>query len=266
MHPGYPPIVLALAGHDPSGGAGIQADIEALGANGALATTAVTCLTIQDTRDVHGLSPLDPQLVIAQAEAVLHDLPVSVIKIGLIGSAPLARALARLLEHQARGIPVVLDPILRAGGGSPLADAALRGTLLEALIPRATLVTPNLPEARALAGAETPDDCAGALRELGVPWVLVTGTHDDSAAVTNRLYGPDARGGAWSWPRLPHSYHGSGCTLASAIAALLARGLAMEQAVAQAQDYTWHALAAGYHPGGGQYLPERLPGLRRERG
>jgi len=266
MSPSQPPIVLAIAGHDPSGGAGIQADIEALGANGALAATAVSCLTIQDTRDVHRLSPLDPELVVAQAETVLRDLPVTVIKIGLLGSAPLAVALAGLLDRLAAGIPVVLDPILRAGGGSPLADADLRAALLEALIPRATLLTPNLPETRALGGAGTIEACARALQGRGVPWVLVTGTHEESALVTNRLFGPDARGGAWSWARLPHSYHGSGCTLASAAAALLARGLAMEQALARAQDYTWHALAAGYRPGRGQHLPERMLGLRRDAG
>jgi hydroxymethylpyrimidine/phosphomethylpyrimidine kinase len=264
MSPLHPPVVLAIAGHDPSGGAGIQADIEAAGANGALVATVVSCLTVQDTRNVHSLSPLEPQLVLAQAETLLRDLPVAAIKIGLIGTAELAQALVRLLDREASGIPVVLDPILRAGGGSALADTALRAALRDALIPRATLVTPNLPEARMLGGAQTAEECAQRLLRLGTPWVLVTGTHEDAPVVTNRLFGPAGRGGAWDWPRLPHSYHGSGCTLASAAAALLARGLPMEQAVERAQDYTWRALAAGYRPGQGQHLPERLLGLRGE--
>ncbi|MGD2084158.1 MAG: hydroxymethylpyrimidine/phosphomethylpyrimidine kinase [Chromatiales bacterium] len=254
-----PPLVLAVAGHDPSGGAGIQADIEAIGANGAAAATAVTCLTVQDTRDVRRLVPVDPELTLAQVEAVLSDRAVSVVKIGLLGSADLARGLADLLDRRAPGVTVVLDPVLRAGGGSELADAALRQALTDVLMPRVALATPNLPEACRLTGAAGPESCARALQARGAAWVLVTGTHDGGGpTVTNRLYGPDGEALASEWARLPQEYHGSGCTLASATAALLARGLGMENAVERAQAYTWHALAAGCRPGRGQWLPDRL--------
>jgi hydroxymethylpyrimidine/phosphomethylpyrimidine kinase len=255
----HPPLVLAVAGHDPSGGAGIQADIEAIGANGAAAATAVTCLTVQDTRDVRRLAPVDPELTLAQVEAVLSDLAVSAIKIGLLGTDELARGLAAVLRRLAPGLPVVLDPVLRAGGGSELADAALQRALLEELVPLATLTTPNLPEARRLTGKTSPADCAAALRARGAAWVLVTGTHDaDTPRVVNRLFGPAGHASAADWERLPHDYHGSGCTLASAAAALLARGTGVEEAAAGAQAYTWRSLAAGYRPGRGQWLPSRL--------
>jgi len=253
-----PPIVLSIGGHDPSGGAGIQADIEAILANGARSATSITCLTIQDSRNVLRLVPVEPRLVVEQVRTVLGDLPVAAIKIGLVGSSRLAKELASLLAESARRIPLVLDPILRAGGGAALSDETFVTDLRESLVPLATLVTPNLPEARALGGAERPEDCARALGEAGAAWALITGTHSRDVKVINRLFGPAGQRATWTWDRFPHSYHGSGCTLASAIAAGLARGLAMEEAVTLAQAYTWHSLAAGFRPGRGQHFPDRF--------
>jgi hydroxymethylpyrimidine/phosphomethylpyrimidine kinase len=156
---------------------------------------------------------------------------------------------------------VVLDPVLASGRGDALADAETMQVLRSALLPRTTVLTPNSLEARRLAGA-APDanlpECARTLAKLGCKYVLVTGTHETGAEVVNTLY--SARGVVREdrWPRLPGSYHGSGCTLAAAIAALLAKGLEVERAVQQAQEYTWKALAAGFSPGHGQVIPNRF--------
>jgi hydroxymethylpyrimidine/phosphomethylpyrimidine kinase len=169
------------------------------------------------------------------------------VKIGVVGGAGTARAIGSLLAQWPQ-IPVVLDPILASARGDALGDAA---ALREYLVPRATLVTPNSIEARALGGVES-------LLALGCKYVLVTGTHDAGDDVLNTLHGADGVVLERRWPRLPGSYHGSGCTLASAIAARLALGDEIPAAVRYAQDYTWCALERGYRPGGGQHVPDRL--------
>lgn len=251
------PIVLSIAGHDPSGGAGIQADIEALGALGCQAATAITCLTIQDSGNVHELIPLPPDQLIRQVDTVLTDYPVRAIKIGLVGSAGIAQAIGKLLLRHP-GIPVILDPILAAGGGTELAGEQLATAILEQLVPRSLLLTPNSQEARRLTGREQLDTCADALLSRGCGAVLITGTHEAAADVRNTLYRPDRPPQTEHWPRLPYSYHGSGCTIASAIAAGLAKDLPLDQAVSKAQRYTWQSLAAGWRPGHGQHIPDRL--------
>ncbi len=253
----HPPIVLAIGGHDPVGGAGIQADIEAITAQGCHAATAVTCLTVQDTRNVRRLAPVDPELLAQQVEAVLADLPVAAIKIGLIGDAAIGRRLAELLDRQP-GVPVVLDPVLAAGGGAALSDEELRHVLLKKLLPHTDVLTPNSREARDLAGTTPLDDCARILLEAGCRQVLITGGHEQGAQVINGLYDPEGLRASWAWERLPGEYHGSGCTLAAAIAALLSRGLEPKVAAQAAQEYTWQALAHGYRLGRGQLLPNRL--------
>lgn len=251
------PVILAFAGHDPSGGAGLQADIEALASQGCHAATVITTLTVQDTRDVSACRPLPAQEVIAQARAVLDDMPVAACKLGLLGSSDNARAIATLLAEYP-GLPVVLDPVLGTGGGSPLADAELPATLCEQLLPLTTVVTPNSPEARRLApAADTLADCAAALLQHGAGAVLVTGTHEDTALVENRFFSDD-QVETFNWERLPHSYHGSGCTLAATLTGMLAHGLEPFEACHEAQEYTWNALRHGFRPGNGQHLPDRL--------
>ena len=166
---------------------------------------------------------------------------------------------AILAEHPRAA--VVLDPVLASGRGDALSDAETIDVFRNALLPRTTILTPNSVEARRLAGAaadEDLSDCARVLTKLGCKHVLITGTHEAGAQVVNTLH--DARGAMREdrWQRLPGSYHGSGCTLASAIAALLARGLPVDQAVVQAQEYTWKTLAAGFSPGRGQAIPDRF--------
>ncbi|QYZ65712.1 MAG: phosphomethylpyrimidine kinase [Gammaproteobacteria bacterium (ex Lamellibrachia satsuma)] len=252
------PIVLTIGGHDPGGGAGIQADIEAVGANGCHCSTAITCLTLQDSCDVQAVMPLPAEQVIAQAETVLKDCQVSVIKIGLLGDVVIAHAIAGLLrEHE--NIPVVLDPVLAAGGGTPLATESLLSTIRQQLLPLCTLITPNSPEARRLAPhEETLEQCAHTLLKTGAEHVLITGTHEQSDRVTNRLYDKTGLLNQADWQRLPGEYHGSGCTLAAAIAANMASGKDLIEAVNSAQQYTWKTLLNGFRSGRCQSLPDRL--------
>lgn len=251
-----PPVVLCLSGHDPSGGAGVQADIEAIRAQGVHPATVVTALTVQDSRNAYAVDATDPAAVIEQAELVLEDLPVAVIKLGLLGSADMVLALRALLARHA-AIPVVLDPVLKAGGGAALADQALVTALMD-LLPVATVITPNLAEARQLAHpAKTRAACADALLAQGARQVLITGGDEpDADSVLNTLHG--AQGiQTWNWPRLPHRYHGSGCTLAASLAARLALGEPLAQAAETAQRYTWGTLQTAYCIGRGQHFPRR---------
>lgn len=249
------PIVLSLSGHDPTGGAGLQADIETLFRLDCHACTVITALTEQDSVDVRRILPQQPADLLAQARAVTEDLPPAAIKIGLLGSAGIATAVSELIDRLP-GVPLVLDPILAAGGGRELASDELVSTLRDRLIPRTTVLTPNTLEARRLAGTMEFDACAEVLLALGCDAVLLTGTHDDSDDVINRLYW---RSGVrcFRWPRLRETYHGSGCTLAAAIAAFLAHGLAVEEACEKAQRMAWEALRAGTALGRGQFFPDR---------
>jgi hydroxymethylpyrimidine/phosphomethylpyrimidine kinase len=251
------PSVLCAGGHDPSGGAGLDADREAIRAAGAHAAGVVTCLTAQDTCGLRRLWPQPPAQVEEQCRLILDDARVTAVKIGLLASPALVRVLTTILDDHP-DLPVVLDPVLATGSGQSVADAALCNQMRQRLFPAVTLLTPNLPEAQTLSGAVEPDDCAERLLRLGSLWVLVTGTHAASATVTNRLYGRNGTRASWDWPRLPGEYHGSGCTLASAIAARLALGAKVPDAVAQAQTYTWECLARARITGRCQLTPNRL--------
>jgi hydroxymethylpyrimidine/phosphomethylpyrimidine kinase len=260
MNPGANniPVVLAFAGHDPSGGAGLQADIEAVASQGCHAATVVTALTVQDTQDVAGYTPVESTLVIAQARAILEDMPVAVFKIGMLGSIENAEAVHTILMDYPE-IPVVFDPVLASWYGTDLGGKDLIEVLQLLLLPVTTILTPNGLEARALAPeADTLDACALALLDHGVDYVLVTGSHEHTPSVINRLYSSQRLLETFTWERLPHSYHGSGCTLAASIAGLLAQGLEPFTAIHEAQDYTWNTLRHGYRPGLGQHLPHRF--------
>lgn len=264
------PLMLAIGGHDPSGGAGIQADIEAAAANGVHALSLITCLTLQDSRNVRELRPVEPDLLRRQAELLLADSPVAAIKIGLIGSAEMAHEVARLLRDLP-GIPVVLDPVLAAGGGSDLAGASLLHCLREELLPQCRLLTPNTPEAIRLSGLDRdadPADCAQRLLAAGAGAVLITGTHEQETrpVIRHRLFRPDQASIVNECARLEGDYHGSGCTLASAIAAQLAQGLTLPEAVETGLDYTWQSLRHAFRSGRFQATPDRLFRLARGAG
>lgn len=252
------PVVLILAGNDPSGGAGIQADIEAIASMGCHAAPVITALTVQDTRNVKELVPVKSSLVTAQARAVLEDIPVAAIKIGVIGNVENVEMIHTLLTDYPN-LPVILDPVLAAGGGTELAGLELIDALRTLLLPMTTVLTPNSIEARRLAPeADNLEACAMALLDRDCDYVLVTGTHEHSSKVLNNLYGNHRLLESFSWERLPGSYHGSGCTLASAIAGLLAQGQEPLSAVRQALQYTWETLRCGYRLGRGQRIPNRL--------
>jgi hydroxymethylpyrimidine/phosphomethylpyrimidine kinase len=242
-----PPNVLAIAAADPTGGAGLQADILTLASLGCHPLSVLTAYTVQDTRGVAALHAVPAADLLAQARCVLADAPALAIKIGVVGSAANAQAIAQLLAEHAR-VPVVLDPVLASARGDALGDDA---TLRELLLPRATVATPNSMEARTLGGA-------AAMIALGCKYVLVTGAHEPGDEVVNVLHGAAGVVREDRWPRLRGSFHGSGCTLAAAIAARLAHGDEVPEAVRRAQDYTWCALERGYRPGAGQHVPDRL--------
>lgn len=259
-----PPIVLSFAASDPSGGAGIQADILTLASMGCHPLSVITAITVQDTAGVDGVMSLDPEWVADQARAVLEDMPVNVFKIGMLGSAEIIMAIAEVISDYP-DIPLVLDPILASGRGDELANEDMLATMRELLIPQATIITPNRMEARRLAqndddDQDSPDlhQCAQRLLGMGCEYVLITGTHENTTQVVNTLYQSDVVVRSDAWPRLAGSYHGSGCTLASAIAAAIANGLPIAECVYEAQEYTWRTLKAGFRPGMGQYLPDRL--------
>ena len=254
------PAVLAFAASDPTGGAGIQADLLTIASLGCHPLSVLTALTAQDTRGVEGFLAVEPDWIARQARPLLEDMPVAAFKLGVLGSARNAEAVATILADYPR-TPVVLDPVLASGRGDPLSDDATLQVLRSSLLPRTTVLTPNSIEARRLAGAP-PDaglpECARELMKLGCKYVLITGTHESGAQVVNTLYDAGGKLREDSWPRLPGNYHGSGCTLASALAAMLAKGLAVPEAARAAQDYTWKALQAGFAPGRGQHLPDRF--------
>jgi len=258
-----PPIVLSFAASDPTGGAGLQADLLTLASMGCHPLSVVTALTVQDTRGVDALLAIDSEWVSEQARALLEDMPVAAFKLGVLGSAENAAVVAEVLEDYPT-VPVIVDPVIASGRGDALADEALIDALRGLIVPQSTIVTPNSLEARRLAEDEAEDEgldldsCAARMLAMGCDYVLVTGTHELGAEVVNTLYGENGIVRTDRWPRLAGSYHGSGCTLASAIAAALANGMAVPEAVRDAQEYTWQALANGFRPGMGQLLPDRF--------
>jgi hydroxymethylpyrimidine/phosphomethylpyrimidine kinase len=268
--PELPPIVLVFAASDPSGGAGLQADIMTLSSMGCHPLSVITAVTIQDTTGVDDVSAIDAEWVADQARCVLEDMPVAAFKIGILGSLETIAAIAEVVSDYPE-IPLVLDPVLASGRGDELASEEMVGAIRELLVPQTTIITPNSLEARRLAMNDSNEDddpdlaeCARRLIASGCEYVLVTGTHENTPQVVNTLYGQEGVLRSDSWQRLPGSYHGSGCTLASAIAATIANGLGIADAVKDAQEYTWQTLKAAFRPGMGQHIPDRLFWAREE--
>jgi len=259
-----PPIVLVFAATDPSGGAGLQADIMTLSSMGCHPLSVVTAVTIQDTTGVDDINPIDAEWVADQARCVLEDMPVAAFKIGLLGSLEQIAVIAEVVSDYPE-VPLVLDPVLASGRGDELVTDEMVAALKELLIPQTTILTPNSLEARRLAleeaeGAEGVDlaECARRIIASGCEYVLITGTHENTVEIVNTLYGQGGVVRSDTWQRLPGSYHGSGCTLAAALAATIANGLEVSDAVKDAQEYTWQTLKAAFRPGMGQHLPDRL--------
>jgi len=258
-----PPIVLAFAAADPTGGAGVQADLLTLAAMGCHALSVITAITVQDTAGVENLQAIDSDWVVDQARLVLEDMPVAAFKIGVVGSIENIAAIAEVVSDYP-DVPLILDPVLASGRGDELATEDMISTMRELLLPQTTILTPNSREARRLAQSDEDDDeialasAAEKLIGLGCEYVLITGTHENTPQVVNTLYGSEGVLRSDSWERLPETYHGSGCTLAAAIAATLANGLELAEGVREAQEFTWQTLNAGFRPGMGQYIPDRF--------
>lgn len=279
------PSALFVAGLDPSGGAGLQADIETAAALGARAHCALSCNTLQDSRGVAAVAPGDAAFLARQIACVLSDFDIAAVKLGLLATRDNIAAVARALA--AVRAPIVVDPVLAAGGdGAALCEPGCAAQLRERLLPLAALATPNLSEAMQLVpAAATPDEAARALLAEGCGAVLITDVKPDDAVVEHRYYtaagapktdtlaaGSATAGGPrkdddkpsaaahsaaprcerLQCARLPGAYHGSGCTLSAAIAALLARGCDAREAARRAQDFVCASLQAAEWPGRGQ--------------
>ena len=253
------PCVLVFAGLDPSGGAGIQADIEAIAAMGAHALPIVTTLTVQDNDRVFAVHAVETDVVRQQTQALMAKLPIAAIKIGIVGShhnvAVIADVIHRLRAHHP-DLPVVLDPVLASGQGDALArDNAVQ--MLEPLSSLATLITPNLPEAAALCEGAIGLALQRAHLLRDTPHLFIKGGHGDGDTVVNQWF-TDTQHRSWQWPRLAGEFHGSGCTLAAAIAACLAQGQSMASALHAAQVFTQHSLEQAYAVADGQLIPSRI--------
>jgi hydroxymethylpyrimidine/phosphomethylpyrimidine kinase len=235
----------------------VQADLLTIAALDCHPLSVITGLTVQDTRGVARMMAIESDWVRRQAQQLLADIEVAAFKTGVLASAANVRAVTEIAASHAR-IPLVVDPVLASGRGDALAAEGAVDAMRKYLFPRTTVLTPNSVEARRLAGEAGLATCARRLVDDGCKYVLITGTHEATDEVVNTLY--DATGVVREdrWPRLTGEYHGSGCTLASAIAARLAHGARVADAVREAQDFTWHALASGFRAGHGQLLPQRF--------
>jgi len=248
--------VLAIGGSDSGGGAGIQADTKSILALGAHASTAITALTAQNTLGVEGILPVAPAFIRAQMVAVLGDIGADVIKTGMLGGIAGMEAVRVTLEQYAPSTPLVIDPVMVAKGGARLMEAAAMDTLIAGLIPRATLLTPNLPEAEALTGSAIGSEldmhrAAERLLQMGCGAVLLKGGHLSGAEVIDILVSEEGTE-MFRAPRIDTRHtHGTGCTLASAVAAGLAQGMSMVEAVGRARAYVRAAIAAAPGLGAG---------------
>ena len=256
--PQTPPTILCLSGFDPSGGAGIQADIESIASMGGHAVPVITALTVQNTQNVSHFQAVDTQLFTDQVSKLLEDISIKAIKIGMIGSLQIIEAIGEILKNNS-DLPVIYDPVLAAGGGADLTESGMLAAIQKLILPYTTILTPNSPEARQLSNETDLKSCGKKLMDYGCEAVLLTGTHEDNEHVDNLWFYEGQYVETFSWDRLPHEYHGSGCTLASAIAALIAQGLDPFNAVNEAQDYSWNTLKHAFKISDkGQLIPHRL--------
>lgn len=257
-----PPVVLSFAATDPSGGAGVAADILTLASMGCHPLTVVTAIGVQDTRAPEAMLQMDVDWVVDQARCLLEDIVVDAFKVGALGSVENAAAIAEILADYP-DVPLILDPVHASGHGDDAAQEDLLRVTRELLLPRALLVVSNGLELRRLADIEDDDEptlamCAERLLEAGVDYVLASGTHEPTTDIVNTLFARGRVVRTDSWQRLAGSFHGAGSTLAAAVAALVAGGVALTEAVGEAQEYTWQCLGRAYRPGMGFLLPDRM--------
>lgn len=249
------PAVLCLAGHDPSGGAGLQADIEAVAAVGGHALGILTALTVQDSRNVRKMVPVRAALIAEQLRCVVADSRPRAIKIGLLASQAQLAPILEVIENLKA--PVVCDPVLRAGGGRNLSSATMIAALCHRLLPQVSVLTPNAAEARRLSGRTRLDDCARVLLDRGCAHVLITGGDEPGKEVINTWHTGSSAPMRFRWPRFPEIFHGAGCTLAAAIAGRLAQGDEVGTALEFAQRWTHETLRRAFAVGRGRRIPGR---------
>jgi hydroxymethylpyrimidine/phosphomethylpyrimidine kinase len=252
-----PARILIIAGSDSSGGAGIQADIKTATALGCYAMTAITAVTAQNTIGVSSIHAVPAAIVREQIDACLSDIGADAIKIGMLGTAEIVTVVADALRAHAKTIPIVLDPVMVAKGGASLIGDSAVGALKQKLLPLATVITPNLPEAAVLSGLPEKApvaDAATQIRSLGARAVLMKGGHAESSTVTDVLFDGEVRH-SFASPRIGTKHtHGTGCTLSTAIACGLGQGMALADAVQRAHAYVHEAIraapgfGAGYGP------------------
>jgi hydroxymethylpyrimidine/phosphomethylpyrimidine kinase len=249
--------VLVVAGSDSGGGAGIQADIKTITALGNYAATAITALTAQNTLGVFGVVPVDPDFVGQQMDLVLSDIGADAIKTGMLHSADVIEVVVRVLEKRAASVPLVVDPVMIAKGGATLLDGSALHALRRRLIPRAALVTPNAPEAAAIAQLDVNSEsdmgaAADAILGLGASAVLIKGAHLPGEEILDLFRTADGEQLEFRQSRIDTaSTHGTGCTLASAIAAGIAEGFTLRDSVSRAEEYVRKAILGAPGFGGG---------------
>jgi len=277
---GTTPCVLAIAGSDSGGGAGIQADLKAFARCGVHGMTAITAITAQSTAGVSAIHPVPAEIVLAQVRAVLADIGVDAVKVGMLGTPEVAAAVAQAIDELPAGTPVVVDPVMVAESGARLLESQAQRALVELILPRATVLTPNLPEARVLAGEPGPqadalpaadeegeaEALAAAVLALGPRVVVLTGGHREQAADlfvdSSAPQAPVRIGGE---RHLDGAAHGSGCTHSSVLAAELALGHSPLQAARTARELTGAAVARGLRELGAGAGPVDVIDLERMR-
>jgi len=258
------PVVLNFSNHDPCGGAGLQADIETAASLGCHAATVMTSVAARDTRELKDLITNDAIFLIEQARAVLEDMDVAAIKVGLLGSLDNIKAVHSILVDYP-DIPVVLDPVVQiASSSEPVSDESFYDALNSLLLPLSTIVTPSFFEAHELAHeADTIDACAHEILESGCEYVLVSGVQRQDGTLTNSLYGDHRLTRRFEWPTITNICLGSGATLAASIACYLAHGLSVLDAVEQGQNFTWQSINTGRRLGMGKMIPNRFYWLNK---
>lgn len=252
------PVVMTLSSHDPSGCAGIQADIETTASLGCHCTPIITALCAKDTLSLRDVIPTEPGIVIEQARTILEDMPVKAIKLGFLATVENIEAIDTILTDYP-DIPVVLNPVIAEFNSEVFNASAIIRAMKALLLPRATIVTPDIVEAHQFAKqADTADACAYEILESGCQYVLITGSKRNLKYHENTLYRDRKLIRHYQWPRIRTNSHGAGATLAAAIAAYLAHGIRLEEAVEQAQNFTWQALSATRRLGMGSCVPNRM--------
>lgn len=251
------PNILVLAGHEPSGGAGLQADIEAIAAQRGHAATVPTLLVCHDTTNLYDVMPVNDHFFEACIDRLVADITFSAIKIGVVANPTQVRIIRKIVE-QLSPIPLVVDPVLNAADGGSLAEDPVGQALFDELFSLATVITPNAAEARQLCNGEADLDYCGRQLSHDAKYALITGGDEPGDEVVNTLYSHNQPVQRWRWPRKPGRYLGSGCTMASTLAARLAHGDEPIVAIEKAQRVTWTAIEHSLKIGRGQAIPNRL--------